>query len=231
VSDLFIVDNGDKNWKAKTYLHDWADLAHTFDVATGYFEIGALLALDGQWQKLDKLRILMGDEVSKSTKKALLEGVQTVVTKNLDESIEREKEKNDFLSGVPAIVEAIRNRQIECKVYAKKKFHAKAYITHARQEVLGSMALVGSSNFTLPGLTDNVELKQTNQVEAERVLSGDALFQALVVQRSRAYVKAEPTATWRFSGDLPREAASAGGELLDQEDLRAAVVDGRGCLL
>jgi hypothetical protein len=102
VSDLFIVDNGDKNWKAKTYLHDWADLAHTFDVATGYFEIGALLALDGQWQKLDKLRILMGDEVSKSTKKALLKGVQSVVTKNLDESIEREKEKNDFLSGVPA---------------------------------------------------------------------------------------------------------------------------------
>ena len=41
MSDLFIVDNGDKNWKAKTYLNDWAELAHTFDVATGYFEIGA----------------------------------------------------------------------------------------------------------------------------------------------------------------------------------------------
>ena len=154
MSDLFIVDNGDKNWKAKNYLHDWADLAHTFDVATGYFEIGALLALDGQWQKLDKLRILMGDEVSKRTRDALLEGVKTV----LDDSIERTKEKNDFLSGVPAIVEAIRDRQIECKVYAKKKFHAKAYITHARQEVLGSTALVGSSNFTVPGLTDNIEL-------------------------------------------------------------------------
>src|SRR5215203_70905 len=156
-SDLFVVDNSEL-WKVENYLHDWADLAHTFDVATGYFEIGALLALDGQWQKLDKLRILMGDEVSKSTKKALLEGVQTIVTKNLDESIEREKEKNDFLSGVPAIVEAISNRQIECNVYAKKKFHAKAYITHARQEVLGPTALVGSSNFTPPGLKDNIEL-------------------------------------------------------------------------
>jgi superfamily II DNA/RNA helicase len=154
VSDLFIVDNGDKNWKARNYLHEWADLAHTIDVATGYFEIGALLALDGQWQKLDKLRILMGDEVSKRTRDALLEGVKSI----LDESIERTKEKNDFLSGVPAVVEAIRDRQIECKVYAKKKFHAKAYITHARQEVLGSTALVGSSNFTVPGLTDNIEL-------------------------------------------------------------------------
>lgn len=112
MSDLFIVDNGGKNWKAKNYLHEWADLAHTFDVATGYFEIGALLALDGQWQKQDKLRILMGDEVSKRTRSALLAGVESA----LDESIERTKEKNDFLTGVSAIVEAIQNRQIECKV-------------------------------------------------------------------------------------------------------------------
>lgn len=153
-SDLFIVDNGDKSWKAEDYLHEWAGLAHTIDIATGYFEVGALLALDGQWQKLDKLRILMGDEVSKRTKAALLEGVKST----LDESIEQAKEKNDFLTGVPAVVEAIRERQIECKVYAKKKFHAKAYITHARQAVVGSMALVGSSNFTKPGLTDNIEL-------------------------------------------------------------------------
>ena len=154
MSDLFVVDNGDKNWKAKNYLHEWADLAHTFDVATGYFEISALLALDGQWQKPDKPRILMRDEATKRTKDALLEGAKTV----LDESIERTKEKDDFLSGVPAIVEAVSNRRIECRVYAKKKFHAKASITHARQAVLGSMALVGSSNFTLPGLTDNIEL-------------------------------------------------------------------------
>jgi len=71
-SDLFIVDNSDNDWKVKNYLHEWADIAHKFDIATGYFEIGALLALDGQWKKLDKLRILMGDEVSKRTRKALL---------------------------------------------------------------------------------------------------------------------------------------------------------------
>lgn len=32
MSDLFMVDNGDKSWKAKNYLDEWADLAHTFDV-------------------------------------------------------------------------------------------------------------------------------------------------------------------------------------------------------
>ena len=52
----------------------------------------------------------------------------------------------------------MRSRQIDCRVYDREKFHAKAYITHARLEVVGSSALVGSSNFTFPGLTENIEL-------------------------------------------------------------------------
>lgn len=52
----------------------------------------------------------------------------------------------------------MRSRKIECRVYDKDKFHAKAYITHAKLEVVGSQALVGSSNFTYPGLTENIEL-------------------------------------------------------------------------
>ena len=164
-NDLFIVDNSDSDWKVKRYLHEWADIAHSFDIATGYFEIGALLALDGQWQKLEKLRILMGDEVSPRTKKALVAGAEAI--KKLDDSIEKEKEANDFLSGVPAIVEAIRNKKIECRIYTKNKFHAKAYITHAKHAVVGSSALVGSSNFTLPGLTTNVELNIQIRREVE----------------------------------------------------------------
>src|SRR5271157_703474 len=164
--DLFIVDNSDQDWKVRRYLHDWTEIASSFDIATGYFEIGALLLLDQQWQKLDHLRILMGEEVSKRTKRALLLGLQEIKNK-LDKSIEDEKEKNDFLVGVSAIVEALRNRQIQCRVYTKEKFHAKAYITHAKQAVVGSSALVGSSNFTVPGLTNNVELNVQLRREVE----------------------------------------------------------------
>jgi len=66
--DLFIVDNSAKYWKVHLYLGDWIDLARSVDIATDYFEIGPLLALDGQWQKLKKIRILKGDEVSKRTR-------------------------------------------------------------------------------------------------------------------------------------------------------------------
>jgi len=166
-ADLFVVDNSDVDWKVSRYLKEWTEFANTFDIATGYFEIGALLALDGQWQKLEKLRILMGAEVSGRTRKALLAGIKEGARQALDGSIEREKETNDFLNGVPAIVEAIRSGKIHCRAYTKEKFHAKAYITHGKASVIGSSALVGSSNFTLPGLTNNVELNIQIRREVE----------------------------------------------------------------
>lgn len=156
-SALFIVDNSDADWKVAQYLFEWCQLSSSIDVATGFFEIGGLLALKDKWQAVDHIRILMGDEVSFRTKVAFSEGLDRA-RRRLDESLEDEKESNDFLAGVPAIVEAIRSRKIECRMYRKDKFHAKAYITHSRFAVTGSAALVGSSNFTLPGLGQNVEL-------------------------------------------------------------------------
>ncbi|MCC6123740.1 MAG: DEAD/DEAH box helicase family protein [Pirellulales bacterium] len=156
-SELFIVDNSDEAWKVLRYLQDWCPLSKSIDVATGYFDIGSLLALKEEWQKVDGIRILMGDEVSQRTKIAFTKAFERVKAQ-LDDSLESEKLKNDFLAGVPAIVEAIRSGKIKCRVYRKEKFHAKAYITHARQEVVGSFALVGSSNLTYPGITENIEL-------------------------------------------------------------------------
>ena len=155
---LFIVDNSVTGWTGLRYLEEWAGIARAFDVATGFFEIGALLALDGKWQDLKKIRVLMGAETTHRTRKALLASVRTQAAKALDQSIESDKQDNPFLHGVTAVLEALRNGQIECRVYDKGKFHAKTYITHAKLEVVGSQALVGSSNFTKPGLTENIEL-------------------------------------------------------------------------
>ncbi len=156
--DLFIVDNSVSGWTGLRYLEEWCGIAKSFDIATGYFEIGALLALDGKWQPLEKIRILLGAEMTNRTRQAMLQAVRARAVQMLDASIEADKGANPFLHGVPAILEALRSRQIECRVYDKDKFHAKAYITHAKLEVVGSQALVGSSNFTSPGLTKNIEL-------------------------------------------------------------------------
>lgn len=156
--DLFIVDNSISGWTGLRYLEEWCEIARSFDIATGFFEIGSFLALDGKWQKLEKVRILMGAETTGRTKKAMLDGVKAQAEAALDRSLEVAKDPNPFLTGVQAVVEALKSGQIECRVYNREKFHAKAYITHAKLDVVGAQALVGSSNFTSPGLTENVEL-------------------------------------------------------------------------
>jgi hypothetical protein len=149
--DSFIVDNTSDDWKALQYVREWCDLSEAIDIATGHFEIGAFLALDGAWQKVDRIRLLIGGETSRTTADAIAAA--------LDTSIKVERQAGDaFLTGVEGVVDGIRSGKIEIRVYKSKKFHAKAYITHGRHRVVGSAALVGSSNFTRPGLTQNVEL-------------------------------------------------------------------------
>jgi hypothetical protein len=36
-------------------------ITQNLDVATGFFELGSLLSLDGDWQRIGKIRILLGD--------------------------------------------------------------------------------------------------------------------------------------------------------------------------
>jgi hypothetical protein len=137
------------------------------DIATGYFEIGGLLELDGGWQNLEKTRIILGSELTKRTRE-VIEETKNYFLKGLDKSIEDEKDKNEFLYGLPAVLEALKSRKIECRVFDKNKFHAKAFITYFREDyhkqfpasmnVPAGYALVGSSNFTSAGLTRNIEL-------------------------------------------------------------------------
>lgn len=119
-SELFIVDNSDADWKVLRYLHDWCQISRQFDIASGYFELGALLGLKEEWQKVDKIRILMGEEVSLRTREAFAQGLRRMHHK-LDQSLEAEKLHNDFLLGVPAVVDGIKSGKIECRVYRKEK--------------------------------------------------------------------------------------------------------------
>ena len=45
--DLFIVDNSHSGWTGLKYLEQWSEISSALDIATGFFEIGSLLALDG----------------------------------------------------------------------------------------------------------------------------------------------------------------------------------------
>lgn len=117
--EQFIVDNADEHWRALEYVREWCDISSAIDIATGHFEIGAFLALDGAWQQVHKVRLLIGGETSRATADAIAAA--------LDESITHVRQSDDpFLTGAEAVVDAIRSGKIEIRVYKPKKFHAKA---------------------------------------------------------------------------------------------------------
>ena len=148
-----LIDNVDGNTLLKA-LESLLIKSVSLDIATGTFEIGAFLSLGETWRHLDGIRLLMGDETTKRTKDHLIKALQEVT----DDNIESVKEQDDTLHGLAAVRDAIRRGQIAVRVYDKAKFHAKLNLMHAQKSSLVDFATVGSSNFTTPGLTQNVEL-------------------------------------------------------------------------
>ncbi len=136
-----------------TALKQLLPLSKKWDIATGYFEVGALLKLDGLWQKLESIRLVMGDETTKRTRQLLVDAL----CRQVDESIEAQKEDDDTLQGLEAVRRALESKQLQVKVFTQRKFHAKAHRLTARTGPV-NFGIVGSSNFTLPGLTENIEL-------------------------------------------------------------------------
>lgn len=142
--------------------------ASRWDVATGYFEIGSLLALDGLWQSLEQMRVLLGDEVTRRTRQELLKSLRA----QSDQSIEEAKERDDSLTGLAALRQSLADGHIQARVYTRAKFHAKGHLMEGGPSELVDYAVVGSSNFTLPGLTQNIELNilttEQHQIKALR---------------------------------------------------------------
>ena len=148
-----LIDNIQNNTLGRT-LETLLPQSISLDVATGTFEIGAFLSLGETWQHLDGIRLLMGDETTRRTKEQIVKALQEIT----NDSLESVKERDDTLQGLAAVRDAIRRGQIEVRVYDRAKFHAKLNLMCAQPPSPVNFATVGSSNFTRPGLTQNVEL-------------------------------------------------------------------------
>lgn len=158
------IDNRESNRMLDALLRLLPETANA-DIATGYFQPGAFLMLKDEWKSLSKIRLLMGDEHQRTTRELFARAL----SQPDDNGIEAAKEEDDWksLDGLAALSAAITAGQIHARVYTRTKFHAKSYYLHGRGQT--DYAFVGSSNFTRPGLTQNLELnlltKDASQIE------------------------------------------------------------------
>jgi HKD family nuclease len=135
------------------------------DIATAFFQIQAYSMLKDNLQGVKKFRLLLGKSPEIQSDKTLGEELVNIVKQEV-ETFELSKEKED---DVQTLIDFLKKGNVEVRLYDKGFLHGKAYI-------FDNLVIVGSSNFTLPGLTHNTELNSVG-LEAEAYYTREKWFQ------------------------------------------------------
>ena len=152
--------------------------------AVGYFFLSGFSAIQEKLDGLQNLRILIGNTTSRETIEQISEGYKRlelaraaeekeqfltkretrVRTEQTAETLQRTIELMDQTDTEQALVHwlirLIESKRLHVNVYTKGRLHAKAYIFDYPSEghYEKGIAIVGSSNLSLAGLTHNSEL-------------------------------------------------------------------------
>jgi len=123
-------------------------------IATAFFSLDALDLLADTIQGYDRIRILFGDDANPRQRAQLLQRLR----RDSDEALVKDRETQPLLSSLQKIDALFAAGKIEARCYTKQKFHAKGYLVQRTDPFTPQAAVIGSGNFTRPGLLQNVEL-------------------------------------------------------------------------
>lgn len=183
----YVIDN--QNHKMSDILN--AILANhggqSMDVVTAYFNIQGYRLLKDGLSGLGSFRLLLGEEPS-SGEKIGLKPDPGKLNQAIRADLENEPFNEETLRLVEDLIRFLRRENIELKLHSKGFLHAKCFLFYSDkpgQQALFErfkpvVAIVGSSNFTYPGLTSNRELNLAHKVlldaeEAEDKQAQDAV--------------------------------------------------------
>lgn len=157
------------------------------DFALGYFFISGFNVIIEPVKKLKKLRLLISNTTDRPTKEALIEGFKTIraikkelyeqenpnqtkkellkndVEENVTKSLELMEQTSNDQNVVTQLIDMMKSKKIEVRIYSKEKLHAKAYLFENTKEVydatdIKGTGIVGSSNLSLAGIQHSSEL-------------------------------------------------------------------------
>lgn len=142
-----------------------AHAGKSLDLATAYFNVRGFTLLRQGLQGLGSFRLLLGDEPQNGESVGLRPRAASCLTQELNEAPFDEAN----LRAVEDLIAFLRQDQVSVRAYHKGFLHAKSYIFYGDLPIGGSdrfqpvAAIVGSSNFTSPGLTTNKELNLSHK--------------------------------------------------------------------
>lgn len=167
----FVIDNDAH--RMATVLQELltAHRGRSLDVATAYFTVGGFGLLAEGLRDLGNFRLLLGAEPVSGEQVGLRpdpEVTRRLLRRDLDALPFEEK----TLRLVEDLIAFLRRESVQVRLHHEGFLHAKAWIFYSdrpgQQELFDRfrpvLAVVGSSNFTAPGLTSNRELNLVHRV-------------------------------------------------------------------
>jgi hypothetical protein len=141
------------------------------DIATAYFAISGYRLVREGLHQVGAFRLILGAEPHAGADVGLRPSAQAI-RKRLQGDLEAEPFTEAALKLIEELIAFLRADKVEVRLYNPGFLHAKAYLFH--QDKVGPhnradrlrpfAAIVGSSNFTGPGLVSNKELNLVHRV-------------------------------------------------------------------
>ena len=141
------------------------------DIATAYFSISGYRILTDGLHKLGAFRLLLGTDPQSGADLGLKVDPNALKAR-FKGDLEAEPFTQETLKLVENLIAYLQAEKVQIRLFDKGFLHAKAYLFHqdkiGPQNVADRMrpfaAIVGSSNFTGPGLATNRELNLVHRV-------------------------------------------------------------------
>src|SRR5438067_503484 len=164
------------------------------DIATAYFAISGYRLVKESLHRVGAFRLLLGAEPHSGADVGLRPNAEAL-RKRLQGDLEAEPFNEATLKLVEELIAFLRADKVEVRLYDKGFLHAKAYLFHQDQvgpynradRLRPFAAIVGSSNFTGPGLVSNRELNLVHRVllPGEKAIDPEAASRAEYVEPVR----------------------------------------------
>lgn len=155
-----IIDNSSPEKRLSNVLNELISPESTVYIASGYFNLGGFILLKDRLKDTSRVSVIIGRALTPKdipSPEVFLDELRHEAESNMD---------NPQTSGlISEFLKWLEKENVQFRIYNKHFYHGKTYIIDG-VPTIGSIGIVGSSNFTEAGLTHNTELNMVQKQES-----------------------------------------------------------------
>jgi len=155
-----VIDNSSPEKKLANVLNELISPISKVYIASGYFNLSGFKLLKDKLKQANTVSIIIGRALSPidiHAPEVFLDELRHEAESNMDSPHTR--------SLIQEFVRWLESDRVSFRIYKKHFYHGKTYIVEGIP-VVGSIGIVGSSNFTEAGFTHNTELNMAQKQES-----------------------------------------------------------------